>query len=82
MELLSLLPWAELCLDLLKGMGVPCGEMKGVLHSEVEPNVAAREMSDEDELYGWTLVTPLLPPLPPPCTEGIKDREEVSDAVS
>ena len=48
--LLHSLPWAELCLDRLKGMGVPCGEMKGVLHSETEPNVAAREMSDDEEL--------------------------------
>ena len=43
-------PCAELCLERLKGTGVPCGEMKGVLHSDTEPNVAAREMSDEEEL--------------------------------
>ena len=31
---------------LAKGMGVPIGDMKGVLDSEAEPNVAARDMSD------------------------------------
>ena len=31
---------------LAKGMGVPMGDMKGVLDSEAEPNVAARDMSD------------------------------------
>lgn len=29
--------WAELCLDLLKGMGVPWGDMKGVDDSLAEP---------------------------------------------
>lgn len=29
-----------------KGTGVPMGDMKGVLDSEAEPNVAARDMSD------------------------------------
>lgn len=53
-------PCAELWRDLLKGMGVPCGEMKGVLHSDSEPNVAAREMSDEDELK----VMPSMNPAP------------------
>ena len=31
---------------LAKGMGVPMGDMKGVLDSEAEPNVAALDMSD------------------------------------
>lgn len=43
-------PWAELCRDLLNGMGVPWGEMNGVLHSDSEPNVAAREMSEDEQL--------------------------------
>jgi len=34
----------------LKGIGVPCGDMKGVLLSDAEPKVAALDMSDEDEL--------------------------------
>ena len=52
------LPCAELCLDRLKGMGVPWGEIKGVLHSEAEPNVAAREMSDPEEPKGPLVVVP------------------------
>ncbi len=35
---------------LLNGTGVPCGDMKGVLHSDVDPKVAAREISEEAEL--------------------------------
>ena len=31
---------------LAKGMGVPMGDMKGVLDSEAEPKVAALDMSD------------------------------------
>ena len=31
--------------NLLKGIGVPWGEMKGVEDSDAEPKVAAREMS-------------------------------------
>ena len=31
--------------NLLKGMGVPWGDMKGVEDSDAEPKVAAREMS-------------------------------------
>ena len=34
----------------MKGIGVPMGEMKGVLDSEADPNVAARDMSDPDPL--------------------------------
>ena len=30
----------------MKGMGVPMGDMKGVLDSDADPKVAAREMSD------------------------------------
>ena len=33
-----------------KGMGVPMGDMKGVLDSEAEPNVAALEISDPEPL--------------------------------
>jgi len=36
---------AELCRDLLKGMGVLWGEIKGVEDSEAEPKVAALEIS-------------------------------------
>lgn len=39
-------------------MGVPWGEIKGVLHSEAEPNVAAREMSDPEEPKGPFVVAP------------------------
>jgi hypothetical protein len=39
------LPWAELCLERLKGIGVPWGDMKGVEDSDAEPNVAALEIS-------------------------------------
>ena len=52
-------PWAELCRDLLNGIGVPCGEMNGVLHSDAEPKVAALEMSELDELNK-------IPPMPMP----------------
>ena len=53
-------PWALLCRDLLKGMGVPWGEMKGVLDSEAEPKVAALEMSLPLPL-GCCCRPPLLP---------------------
>ena len=61
------LPCAELCLDRLKGMGVPWGEMKGVLHSEADPKVAARDISDPDDPNGPFVVAPGTPPGPPPC---------------
>jgi len=54
------LPWALLCRDLLKGIGVPWGEMKGVLDSEADPNVAALEMSLPLPL-GCCCRPPLLP---------------------
>ena len=61
-DLLQSLPCAELCLDLLKGMGVPCGLMNGVLHSEADPKVAARLTSDPEE--------PKLSLVCMPCTTG------------
>ena len=39
--------------------------MKGVLHSEADPNVAAREMSDDEELKRIPPM-PITPPGPPP----------------
>ena len=51
-----------MCLDRLKGMGVPWGEMKGVLHSEADPKVAAREISDPEDPKGPFVVAPA-----PPC---------------
>ena len=47
-----------MCLDRLKGIGVPWGEIKGVLHSEAEPNVAAREISDPEDPKGPFVVVP------------------------
>ena len=56
--------------NLLNGIGVPCGEMKGVLHSEAEPNVAALEISDDEELKIIPIPIPITlgppPPLGPP----------------
>ena len=46
---------------ILKGMGVPMGDMKGVLDSEAEPNVAARDMSDPLPLGCCCLPPPPLP---------------------
>jgi len=66
-DLLQSRPCAELCLDLLKGMGVPCGLMKGVLHSDAEPKVAARLTSDPEEPK-LSLVCMPWPPPPPPTT--------------
>merc|ERR1719225_1120851 len=43
-------------------MGVPMGDMKGVLDSEAEPNVAARDMSDPLPLGCCCLPPPPLPP--------------------
>ena len=37
---------------------MPWGEIKGVLHSEAEPNVAAREMSEPEEPKGPLVVVP------------------------
>ena len=68
LDLLQSLPCAELCLDLLNGIGVPCGLMKGVLHSEAEPNVAARETSEPEEPKLILAMAPptAFPPCPPP----------------
>ena len=35
----------------MKGIGVPCGEMKGVLDSEAEPKVAALEIFQNQMVY-------------------------------
>jgi hypothetical protein len=50
----------------LNGIGVPCGEMKGVLHSDADPNVAALEMSELDELNRMPMPIPPGPLLGPP----------------
>lgn len=41
-------------------MGVPCGEIKGVLHSEVDPKVAALLMSEDPELKPLPLTAGIL----------------------
>ena len=58
------LPCAELWRERLNGIGVPCGDIKGVLLSEAEPNVAALDMSEEDELK-FGIFCPTLTTAPP-----------------
>ena len=47
-----------MCLDRLKGIGVPWGEIKGVLHSEADPNVAAREISHPEDPNAPFVIVP------------------------
>ena len=45
-------------------MGVPCGDMNGVLLSDADPNVAALDISDDDELK-FGIFCPVLTTTPP-----------------
>ena len=50
------LPWAELWRERLNGIGVPWGDIKGVLHSEADPKVAALEISEPEDPKGPLVV--------------------------
>ena len=71
----------------MNGIGVPWGDIKGVLLSDADPNVAALEMSDEDELkFGifcptlftgppGPITTPPTPTVALPCGNRCSGRE-------